>query len=614
MEQLLAILHLSDLHFAAPANKGHYWNSESTEFDLPPQDRKGFLGRLMEDPMLKKVPPSFVVVSGDLLDKADPDGVDLAFDFLRRLADETKIPRKHFVLVPGNHDVSRDPSGKYRYFDDVYARFYQGERPGLSGKAGHERAELFHYPEYGLTIAGFNSAEALPDANPHGSIGDVQRRTIEKQLAPIEESTVRIAVMHHHLEQPQYQVKRDVSVMNDPQTMKTWLRANHFSLVLHGHQHLDWQTTVEHDDWRLAVVAAGSAGVGSYGRKEWELPLCCQLIVLFSPWEGLRLRREYSARERRWGEASPGADGKNRPRQQLRLGSIHRGAGASAQDSRRFLPAFDLVLSLAPESARGLLAPHREAAEKGRRIDLCALCDALSEILDLVSARQRRDLAEAAKKLLCRVVLDVPISLNPAALPPIRLFSDELEAVPVATYLYLAILVARAQGVATVDLELDPKFGLVGADGLSPGHIAAAPTLKDGIFEFEKVLWEAIGADKAESYKKHPECDSSPVECREHRMLGDQPDRCNQNCCGYRLYSELEGRSARKRRPFIAVDTPRETWPAWSEVAASITSVSFLRLGGSGGSGRPPDESKVHHALKSFFEKADGTPGKRARR
>lgn len=116
-ESYLVLLHLSDLHFTEP-DQGHYWNSaESTEKDLPERDRKGLLGRLLEDPMLVRFRPSLVVVSGDLLNKAHPSGVPLALDFLNGLAEELSLRHDHFALVPGNHDVHRDPAMGYKYFD-----------------------------------------------------------------------------------------------------------------------------------------------------------------------------------------------------------------------------------------------------------------------------------------------------------------------------------------------------------------------------------------------------------------------------------------------------------------------------------------------------------------
>jgi 3',5'-cyclic AMP phosphodiesterase CpdA len=156
----VTLLHLSDLHFAEPG-KGHYWNSEeSTEKDLAAHERKGLPGRLFDDPMLAKAKPEIVVVSGDLLDKAQESGVPLALEFLRDLATRLSLPPERFVLVPGNHDVSRSADIGYRYFDDIYQGFYGSTRPSLVGKPGHERVDLFDFPDFNITIAGFNSSDS----------------------------------------------------------------------------------------------------------------------------------------------------------------------------------------------------------------------------------------------------------------------------------------------------------------------------------------------------------------------------------------------------------------------------------------------------------------------
>jgi 3',5'-cyclic AMP phosphodiesterase CpdA len=337
-ESSLVLLHLSDLHFTGPDQKGHYWNSaESTESDLPEHDRKGLLGRLMEDPLLARIKPSLVVVSGDLLDKAHPSGTPLALAFLNGLAERLSLKPDRFALVPGNHDASREPSVKYQQFDEIYRTFYGTERSAFAGKAGHERADLFDYPDFGILIAGFNSSENLDADHPQGSVGEFQRDAMTKKLADIRDRRLRIAVMHHHLEQPRGQARPDLSVMNDPGSVREWLLKNEFSLVLHGHQHVDWQTTIYERGWRLTVAAAGSLGVGNYGRERWRLPLSYQLVIIRNHRQGLRLRREYSERECKWGQAGAGPDGRNSAHQELPLGPARGPSGQPRGNTTRFV-------------------------------------------------------------------------------------------------------------------------------------------------------------------------------------------------------------------------------------------------------------------------------------
>jgi 3',5'-cyclic AMP phosphodiesterase CpdA len=609
----VTLLHLSDLHFAEPG-KGHYWNSdESTEKDLDVHERKGVLGRLLDDPMLAKTKPEIVVISGDLLDKAQESGVPLALEFLRGLATRLSLPPERFVLVPGNHDLSRSPGVGYRHFDDIYQGFYGSTRPSPAGKPAHERVDLFDLPEFNITIAGFNSCEGLHGGHEHGHIGEGQRENMGRLLAKADSRPLRIAVMHHHLEQAKGQLRPDLSVMNDPQGVRAWLRANGFALVLHGHQHVDWQTTSESDDWRLTIASAGSLGVGRYGREDWGLRLCYQSIVIWNLREGLRVRREYSEGERKWGEAGAGTDGRNRPRQPLRFGSLRgsRQPASAAVDGRRFASVFGSLLRVTPDVHQERIVRHKETSERGCLIDILELCQDLREILELLSGRERRDFADAAKRLLCRVVLDVPLTPSPSALPPIRLYTTDLETVPVATYLYLAILVAHAQGSPTVQLKLDPKVGLVGTDGLSPGLLAMTPTLKNATEALERILWEAVFGDKTVPYEA--KCDCDPLQCREYRMLGDL-DECNQNCRRFLLYARLEGRSDDGHRLFATVDASAGDQAAWSEIASSITCISLLRLGSKGAGQRPPNEDRVHYALTRFFEMADEKQGKRVSR
>lgn len=609
----LVLLHLSDLHFTGPETKGHYWNSESTELDRPKHDRKGILGRLLDDLASLRAKPNLVVVSGDLLHKVDEGGIPLAQGFLKELAGSLGFEKHHerVVLVPGNHDVDWTHGRSYSSFDQIYKDFYGETHHGVIGQPGHLRADLFDYPELGVLVAGFNSCEALDVANQQGTIDGDQLAAMAEKLKTVTAPRLRIAVMHHHAEQPQGDRGRDVSVMADAVGVRAWLRNNGFSLVLHGHQHVDWQTTAEDDDWRLTVVAGGSLGVGTKGRIfKWRLPLCYQLLLIGSDREGLRLRREYSERYCRWDEAAHGGDTKNRALQKLRFGPLRGPSAPTRGDSRRFLPDFDRLLGSTEQSLCATVRRHRQKAETSRPIDIRALAKDLSDLLDRHPSNKRSRFSAEARRLLCRIVLDVPASTSPVAAPPIRLYSNAVESAPVSTYLFVAILVAQAQDVAEVGLHADKKYGVAGDDGLSAEVLAFAPTLDDAVHEFEKVLWERSPISQGEPYL--PKCDCPLDECQQHRLLRDQLDKCNQRCCRYLLYADLKEKEEDGHRPYVVVDP--ENWTDWSSLASRVSEVSFIRFGGGDLAAATVDEDALVGALKKFFSKANGAAGNGATR
>jgi hypothetical protein len=104
--------------------------------------------------------------------------------------------------------------------------------------------------------------------------------------------------------------------MDDAALTLRWLARHRFQLVLHGHQHVDWQEPRLFDGWALTLAAAGSAGVANYGRSQWLLQLGYQLLVVESEAKGRRIRREYNPQTREWVAA-----GREPPEQELGFGA-----------------------------------------------------------------------------------------------------------------------------------------------------------------------------------------------------------------------------------------------------------------------------------------------------
>jgi 3',5'-cyclic AMP phosphodiesterase CpdA len=330
------LLHLSDLHFAAPEGRGHYWNSEATELQLAAHDRRGLLGSLVRDLRQQNLVPELVVVTGDLLDRGSVAGVPMAVRFLEELCAGLGLPRRRMILVPGNHDVLRDagPAGRYVLFDQIWRGFYGDEWPRFtSSTPDYHRVHLFDLSdELGVEVVGFNSCEALDPARKqeYGSVGTAQRDRAEQLLeANRGRSLFRIAAMHHHLESPEGTIRGDYSVMADAPLTLRWLMRQRFQLVLHGHQHVDWQVPrqEEQENWLMTITAAGSAGVASYGRSEWQLQLGYQVIRVEGGTAGWRRRREYDPQSREWIDA-----GRGEARRSLRFGFLGPEPGTLAEE------------------------------------------------------------------------------------------------------------------------------------------------------------------------------------------------------------------------------------------------------------------------------------------
>jgi len=396
--QPCTILHLSDIHLGESdtnGHKGHYWNSEATELLLPEHDRRGLLGSLLRDLKQRKLSPDIVVVTGDLLDRGSSEGVPMAVAFLRGLCEKLKLPNSRVVLIPGNHDIVRAPERNlwYSNFDKICIDFY-GNVPGNFGPETppYQRVVRCSFlRELGIDIVGFNSCESLDwtAGQEHGSIGTAQRDRAEELMEPSSGGEViRIAAMHHHLTVPAGIVRNDYSVMDDAPLILQWLAQAHFHVVLHGHQHVDWYEQRKVGGWSMAITAGASAGVASYGRRQWELRLGYQIIVLDSLYTGRRIRREYDPQTREWIAA-----GRVSATETLHFGALPReilslGAESRTTTSTDVMPMGQL-LALGPaiiaEGERVSVTGRQwkiriDRFRLGREADLCRLAENIQHL------------------------------------------------------------------------------------------------------------------------------------------------------------------------------------------------------------------------------------------
>jgi serine/threonine protein kinase/5'-deoxynucleotidase YfbR-like HD superfamily hydrolase/3',5'-cyclic AMP phosphodiesterase CpdA len=302
----LTLLHLTDLHFARPNDQypsAHYWNSR--EWPGLTQDRdynqRGLLESILTDLSANDWRPDLVIVSGDLLDRGQRSGVELAIEFLTQFSQRLSLGPDRFVLVPGNHDevkAARTADERYAHFSLIWKGFYAESRPWAPGRRAHEQVELFDLrAQLGVQIIGFNSCEGHDSDLHAGAVGTHQRELAEKLLERSGEAPFRIAVMHHHLYNPTG-VREDMSVMEGASETRLWLKRHRFQLAIHGHQHVDWREEDSADDWTLSVVAGASAGVGRYGRLNGDIRLGYQIIGLEDERSGYRCRRWYDSPSR----------------------------------------------------------------------------------------------------------------------------------------------------------------------------------------------------------------------------------------------------------------------------------------------------------------------------
>jgi Calcineurin-like phosphoesterase len=288
------LLHLSDLHFSH--------KDQATEFyaqlaaDLRQQGISDNLDAL--------------VVSGDLVNRAEPAEYDVARFFLEKLMEGFSLSSRQVTLVPGNHDVSwtlsqsaysliwrsqaRSPAAgtffeagkdvldvrdedayrrRFQPFSDLYKQIKGHEYP-----SDYEEQAIFDDPPgSGLLILGLNSAwEIDHHFRDRASIHPAALGLALSKLGPPTSEELRIAVFHHPIHGGEDSRIRDAAFLQQ-------LAVHGFRLVLHGHVHRADAELYRYDrseeGRQIEVVAAGTFGAPT---REWVpgYPLQYNLLLI----------------------------------------------------------------------------------------------------------------------------------------------------------------------------------------------------------------------------------------------------------------------------------------------------------------------------------------------
>ena len=295
----LTVLHLSDLWFF-----DHRAEPDSTHLYT----------RLLDDVAElsagQGLRPDLVVVAGDLAQSGRPREFARAFEFLAGISEATGVPRKHFAIVPGNHDVNRTQSQayflrmeaeelaptppyypKWRAFADAFHEFYSGV--GEVSFTPDEPWTMFPMPDLGVVVAGLNSTMAeshLPQSH-YGALGEAQLHWFARRLTEFRDlGWLRLATVHHDPSAPESDDRRLVDAADLDRVLAQTRLVN---AVLHGTSTRDG--SVRRLPSGLPVVptidAPTPAAAGGQQR--------CQLIAITA--DGLvRYGRRYEPEADRW--------------------------------------------------------------------------------------------------------------------------------------------------------------------------------------------------------------------------------------------------------------------------------------------------------------------------
>ncbi|HMY75252.1 MAG TPA: TIR domain-containing protein, partial [Blastocatellia bacterium] len=292
----IRILHLSDLHFAADTEPMVLLQPLVSDL----KDRQGGLGFNELD---------YLVISGDLTNRATPEEFECAREFISGLIERFELSAARVVIAPGNHDLSWDveaydwhkeskvtaaqlregrfvQQGKgYLLRDDAeyprrfenYGRFYHqlmqypfSMKPELQFRSllfdelrvqFLELNSAFEIDEYFPERSGIHPsalANALMKADSQIEEAKKKKTKGESRIKP-DASVFRIAVWHHP-------ITGNEKIIND--AFVEQLRQADFKLCLHGHVHEERADLIRYTHPRQIHAA----GAGSFGAPMRERP------------------------------------------------------------------------------------------------------------------------------------------------------------------------------------------------------------------------------------------------------------------------------------------------------------------------------------------------------
>lgn len=322
----IRILHLSDLHFKAEHDP--IVRLQPLLRDL--RDPQGGLGFDSID---------YLVISGDLTQRASPEEFERAHEFLSTLIGELSLSAARVVITPGNHDLSWDAQvydwtgkrsagigsraagsyvqqgdgflirndGRYPARWTNFERFYHQLTQHPYGQQAKAQFRAMLFDELRVQFLELNSSWEIDEyhrvrSSIHPSALATGLMAANKQVADArrdgrilpDASIFRIAVWHHP-------VTGNDKIQND--AFLDQLRQEGFQLCLHGHVHETRGEVIGYlHPRKLQVAGAGSFGAGHDERPESTPRLYnvlelardhrqlrvhtrCQRTEL-SPWEG----------------------------------------------------------------------------------------------------------------------------------------------------------------------------------------------------------------------------------------------------------------------------------------------------------------------------------------
>lgn len=270
--KLLKVAVISDLHIGDMA-KGKDFSPEKTEnasVENYLQEFADFIAR-------EKVSADYLLVTGDISNKAKDSEFGLASELIAKIAQILGVDRNHVLFCPGNHDISwpaivshKDAGASEELI--AKAKYLNLLKPGLifsdsqaRGVGRFDDAPYFVAWNFDdVNVFSLNSAiYDGPDTKPHcGEIKSEQLVALESLLDKhLDKSKLNIFILHHHPKQYHDRTFRegDTSGMINADGLLHLLSKKEIDFIVHGHKHIPrFDMEINSDGHPLWILCSGS--------------------------------------------------------------------------------------------------------------------------------------------------------------------------------------------------------------------------------------------------------------------------------------------------------------------------------------------------------------------
>jgi 3',5'-cyclic AMP phosphodiesterase CpdA len=290
------IVHLSDLHFGSH----HAFSRQTTGTG------KNLAVTIIDDLRARygDVPPAAIILSGDLTWLGTSDEFEWAVELVQQFASAFRLDFRHFVVVPGNHDIQwaeqeadYDRSRPVEVAADDAQRNYRdflSKAFGLTASEGLAMGRRYILGNYrAVDVLGLNSSRL--EQRHFAGYGFVNRDSLVKGADAMgwandeQDEKLRMVVVHHHVAPvtPREEIAgadRIYSLTLDAGEIIYTALERAVDLVIHGHMHQPFAAWVSRAADNapfsplrtLAIHGAGSVGVqgqhlGAIGRNSYTI-------------------------------------------------------------------------------------------------------------------------------------------------------------------------------------------------------------------------------------------------------------------------------------------------------------------------------------------------------